>query len=149
MNASEPGDGTLSAVDQVELARLVTELTWRIDHGKADTAHELFADQGELILGPESIFKGVGQIRQWGRHLIEDDPYPGIRHVCTNMRFVADGDGAAIGTTLVTAYVRREDGPAATVPFAIGEDHDRFVRTEQGWRFLSRRWELLFSAAES
>jgi hypothetical protein len=33
-------------IDHMQLTRLVTEVAWRIDHGKADTVHELFVDDG-------------------------------------------------------------------------------------------------------
>ena len=32
--------------------------------------------------------------------------------------------------------------------FSVGEDHDRFVRTEEGWRFVSRRWIELFARGD-
>jgi hypothetical protein len=32
-----------------------------------------------------------------------------------------------------------------TVPVAVGVDHDVFVRTAEGWRFSSRRWNPLFT----
>jgi uncharacterized protein (TIGR02246 family) len=131
----------LEDADHAELARLVTEISWRIDHGKADTVHELFVDDGEMILG-ETRLSGREEIRAWGRGLL--DAAWRIRHVTTNMRFVADGDDAAVGTTLVTAYMDERGGPGTTQPWAVGEDHDRFVRTDQGWRLVSRTWDELF-----
>jgi hypothetical protein len=74
------GEQFVGEADHLQLAQLVTEIAWRIDHGKADTVHELFVDEG----------------------------------------------------------------PGTTVPGAVGEDHDRFVRTDQGWRFVSRSFDLLF-----
>jgi hypothetical protein len=60
------------------------------------------------------------------------------------MRFIADGDDRAEGTTVITQYMDQGDGPGRTLPAAVGEDHDRFVRTDQGWRFVSRSFDLLF-----
>jgi hypothetical protein len=60
------------------------------------------------------------------------------------MRFVADGDDAAEGTTLLVQYLAEGDGLGTTLPRAVGEDRDRFVRTDQGWRFISRSFEQLF-----
>lgn len=77
--------------DHLELARLVIEIAWRIDHGKAGTVHELFAEQGQMNLGQTSL-TGKEEIREWGRK--RDDVTYRTRHVCTNMRFVADGDDA-------------------------------------------------------
>jgi hypothetical protein len=31
----------------------------------------------------------------------------------------------------------------------VGEDHDRFVRTEHGWRFKSRQWKPLFARTKT
>jgi hypothetical protein len=60
------------------------------------------------------------------------------------MRIVADSDDAAEGTTLVTACMHERDAPATTVPLTVDEDHDRFVRTERGWRLVSGTWAQLF-----
>jgi hypothetical protein len=64
-------------------------------------------------------------------------------------RFVYDGDNAAIGTTVLTVFmVPGEQAPTAA-PFNVSEDHDRFVRSEQGWRFASRRWVKLFARGDT
>jgi hypothetical protein len=65
------------------------------------------------------------------------------------MRFMADGPNASEGTTLLTVYMVAGVGHAGTLPWSVGEDHDRFVRTEQGWRLLSRRWVELFTRGDS
>ena len=75
---------------------------------------------------------------------VEAPPWHRIRHVCGNMRFVADGPNPAEGTRLLTVFMVEKPGAATTLPWRVGEDHDRFVRTEQGWRLVSRRWADLF-----
>ncbi len=129
--------------DHVALERLVTEVTWRIDHGRAESISELFVSEGIMDLG-ETRLQGREAIHPWGILLQTDNTYPGIRHVSTNMRFVLEGNDKARGTCLVTAYVDEADGPGSTLPLVVGEDHDTFVRTEEGWRFLSRTWDPLF-----
>ena len=105
-----------------------------------------YVDDGEFYLGPTPL-RGHQAIYEWGRHLVEAPPWRCICYVCGNMRFRADGPNAAEGTTVLTVYMVA--GPeAATVPWSVGEDHDRFVRTEQGWRFASRRWVELFSRGD-
>ena len=128
--------------DYIELSRLVIEHGWRTDNGRADTVHELYVDDGVLDLG--SPMRGRLAIRDWGRQLVQSPPWRIIRHVCGNMRFVADGPNDAHGTTVLTVFMVA--GPAAptTVAFDVGEDHDRFVRTDDGWRIASRRWVELF-----
>jgi hypothetical protein len=137
----------VSPTDYVELSRLVLEHGWRTDHGRADTIHELYVDNGELVLPPTHL-RGREAIREWGRQLVQFPPWRSIRHVCGNMRFVVDGPNSAHGTTVLTVFMVAGTAAAMTVPFSVGEDHDRFVRTEQGWRLLSRRWEELFARGD-
>jgi SnoaL-like domain len=136
----------VSDADHVQLARLITEISWRIDHGRAATVHELFVDDGEMSLGPKQVLQGRDAIREWGLQ-IERAAWR-IRHVSTNMRFVSEGDGVASGISLVTAYMAEGEEPGTTLPWAVGEDHDQFVRTSEGWRLRSRRWEPLFMRPE-
>ena len=131
----------VSEEDHLQLARLVIEIGWRIDHGQAETVHELFVDDGEMGLG-EARLKGRDELREWGRRRSEATSR--TRHVSTNMRFVADGDDYADGTTVLTVYMEEGDGPGTTLPRSVGEDRDRFVRTAHGWRFVSRDYDELF-----
>ena len=137
----------VSETDHVQLSRLVTEHAWRADNGRADTIHELYIDDGQLIVGPTPL-RGRAAILEWGRQLVAKPPWRIIRHVCGNMRFVSDGPDAAEGTTILTVFMVAGAEVATTQPFSVGEDHDRFVRTEEGWRFVSRRWVELFSRGD-
>jgi len=137
----------VSETDHVQLICLVTEHAWRADNGRADTIHELYVDDGELMLGPTPL-RGRAAILEWGRQLVANPPWRVIRHVCGNMRFVTDGPDAAEGTTILTVFMVAGSEAATTQPFSVGEDHDRFVRTEEGWRFVSRRWVELFARGD-
>ena len=64
----------VSETDHVQLSRLVTEHAWRVDHGRADTIHELYVDDGELIVGPTPL-RGRAAILEWGRQLVENPPW--------------------------------------------------------------------------
>jgi hypothetical protein len=133
----------VSESDHVQLSRLVTEHAWRVDNGRADTVHELYLDDGELIV-PPALLRGRQAIYEWGRRLVEAPTWRCIRHVCGNMRFVARGANEAEGTTVLTVFMVAGSGAATTLPWMVGEDHDRFVRTEHGWKLVSRRWVELF-----
>ena len=61
---------------------------------------------------------------------------------------VADAVDAAVGVVITAAYLDEGDAQASTLPFTVGEDNDRFVRTDQGWRFVSRHWDQLFDREE-
>jgi hypothetical protein len=93
----------VSEADHLQLSCLVTEHAWRVDHGRADTVHELYAEDGALDVG--TPLRGRQAIHEWGRRLVEVPPWRSIRHVCGNMRFVADGVGAAEGTTILTVFM--------------------------------------------
>ncbi|MGW4464019.1 nuclear transport factor 2 family protein [Micromonospora sp. NPDC004704] len=140
--------GLVSDADHVSLSRLVGESGWRVDAGRASTLHELFTENGVLDIGQPA--QGRDAIRAWGEELERNNPFPGIRHLASNMRFVAtgvdaDGRDTAEGVTVLTVYLNDADGRSISTPWNIGEDHDRFVRTEAGWRFTHRTWVQLFS----
>ena len=137
----------VSDSDYVQLSRLITEITWRIDHGRAGKVHELFAEDGVLYLGGDRVVSGREALRQWG----QERERAGLRtrHAVTNMRFLSDGPDAATGTSLLTVYVAEDDKIGSSLPGNIGEDHDRFVRTEHGWRLAERRWEELFARPQT
>lgn len=137
----------VSGDDHIQLSRLVTEHSWRIDNGRADTLHELYVEDGELAL-PGVTLRGRQAIQEWGRQLAAVSPWRSIRHVCGNMRFQADGPNAAEGTTILTVFMVAGTEPATTLPWSVGEDHDRFVRTEHGWKLASRRWVELFARGD-
>jgi hypothetical protein len=133
----------LSNDDHARLTRLVVELVWRIDHGRADTAHELFTEAGEMVLGPAEI-RGRDQLMAWGAERSGLDRL--TRHVCTNSRFLMTGPDSAVGDTLLTVYLHDGDGSAVAQPMVVGEYHDEFARVDGRWLFTSRRMERLFEA---
>jgi hypothetical protein len=129
-------DHIVSEDDHIALTRLVTELVWRIDHGRADEVDELFTNDGEMTLGPTSLH-GRSELKEWGRAL--NDSSFRTHHVCTNMRFVHTGGDQVEGTTTLTVYLADAASTNQTIPSVVGEYQDRFVRTPGGWRFVSRR----------
>jgi hypothetical protein len=137
----------VSESDYIELSRLVTEHTSRNDGGHADTIYELYSEDGELDIGTGTL-RGREAIHEWGRKLVETAPWRIIRHAATNMRFVYDGHDEAVGTTMLTVFMVAGSNDATTLPWNVGEDHDRFVRTTDGWRIGSRRWVNLFSRGD-
>jgi hypothetical protein len=139
------GQQLVTDADHGELERLVTEAAWRVDEGRSETLSELFTEDGVLVLGTNEL-KGRGAIRTWGQQLDAARTYKCIRHVAGNMRLTVVGDHEAEGVTILTVFM--DDETNSSIPWVVGEDHDRFVRTEQGWRFKSRRWKQLFARPE-
>ena len=60
------------------------------------------------------------------------------------MRFTEGGDGRATSSTLLTVFIHEGDDRGPAIPSVVGEDADEFVRTDAGWRFVSRTFEVLF-----
>ena len=132
----------VNAADYIELFRLVNEIAWRIDHGRADTVWQLFTPSGTLDSGGRPLV-GQDEIRRWGEERSRSSAK--TRHICSGMRFDYDGPDKAVGSTLLTVFMGEEAKVSAAIPSVVGEDHDEFVRTAEGWRFDSRRFEVLFS----
>jgi hypothetical protein len=56
---------------------------------------------------------------------------------------VSDADRLAL-SRLVAEIIHEGDGGGPAIPSIMGEDTDEFARTEGGWRFVSRAFEVLF-----
>jgi len=137
----------VSESDYVELSRLVIEHTFRADNGHANTLDELYAENGELIL-PGVELRGRLAIREWGQQIVKNAPWRLIRHVCGNMRFISTGSNTAEGVVVLTVFMVTGQDAATTIPLTVGEDHDRYIRTEEGWKFISRKWVELFTRGD-
>lgn len=130
--------------DYVQLERLALEINWRIDSGAGETLPELFTEAGSINTLGEPVV-GHDAIRQWGAAMsAPDSPIAGIHHLLTNFRFLADGADAAIGTFYVTAFLHGAPQTPGTLPFAMGQVTDRYLRTDAGWKAESRVFQPFF-----
>lgn len=68
------------------------------------------------------------------------------RHVCSNTEIVQRGPETAEGLTYFTFYkaVGTADVCDVEGPELVGEYHDLFVLTVQGWKFQSRKITVIF-----
>ena len=130
--------------------RLVYRYAQLLDLGQAEKVPELFVDDG--------VWELPGRIRFAGRAELDagiptrlNAPGRTARHLCMNVVIDVLGPDEAVGTSYMVNY--RYDDPSGVPadvaptgdPVYIGEYHDRFVRTEDGWRFHQRRTELAFA----
>ena len=132
----------VSDADHVSLSRLVVEFAWRVDHSQADRVWELFVPDGALDTSGTPL-AGQDAIRDWGRARAASTVQ--TRHICSCMRFTYRGDGRASGSTLLTVFMHDGEGRGPAVPAVVGEDTDEFIRTDAGWRFVSRTFQTLFA----
>ncbi len=134
-------------VDVKACENLITEYCHLVDFGNASAIADLFTDDGYWS-GPGAEMVRQDQIRA-GFSARQDIARRQSRHLCTNVLVRVEGDEA---TSLCYLLNFRHDSgtgvaesPApAGLPKYVGEYHDRFVRTSEGWRFASRHCELAF-----
>ena len=132
----------VSDAEHVSLSRLVVEFAWRVDHSQADRVWELFVPDGVLDTRGTPL-AGHDAIRDWGRARAASTVR--TRHNCSCMRFTYRGDGRASGSTQLTVFMHDGAGRGPAVPAVVGEDTDEFIRTDAGWRFVSRTFQTLFA----
>jgi len=111
-----------------------------VDYGVFLDSHDfegyasLFADDGEILLGPLGRAKGPEQIRQ----MMEKNLGPvggGSFHLVTSPRVELDGDKA---TAKVMWTVIQRDGDGKPFVGMIGHHIDELVRRDGRWLFFRR-----------
>ena len=128
--------------------RLMTDYTRFVDFGEAGRIADLFtADgiweaDGVQMVGRDAIRAGFSARQGVERRT--------SRHVCTNVAVDVLGPHEARALSYLVNY--RHDSRSGTAerpapvdhPKFVGEYHDRFVHTADGWRFAHRRCDLAF-----
>ena len=134
-------------VDEKACEKLIAEYCHLVDFGNASAIADLFT-AGGYWSGPGVEMIGQDQIRA-GFSARQDVTRSQSRHLFTTVLVRVEGDEA---TSLCYLLNFRHDSPTgvaespapAGLPKYVGEYHDQFVRTSDGWRFESRRFELAF-----
>lgn len=138
---------TQRIADERACERLVMQYTHLVDSGNAPAIADLFVTDG-VWRTDEFAMDGQQEIRD-GFTRRQGVTRRQSKHVCTNVLIDVDGDEAA-GRCYLVNY--RHDSPTgeaekpapADVPKFVGEYHDRFVRTADGWRFMDRYCDMAF-----
>ncbi|WP_181783404.1 nuclear transport factor 2 family protein [Pseudonocardia pini] len=119
--------------DLAEIGRLVTAYCTLLDRGELAAFAGLFADDGELDLGPAGRAAGRAGIEDLMRRTLP--PVGGVAHVPAAPSVEIDGDTAR-GEVMWTVVTAAREGRAPAI--AVGLHRDRYVRSEGRWRFRSR-----------
>jgi hypothetical protein len=127
---------------------LVTRLVHYSDRHLKKESSELFTIDGTWIRGGTPFT---------GREAIVNSftlpPTEVLRHFATSTMIDVEDERTARGVTyyLLYRYDPQSEEPKLPLPlrqpFAIGEWHDRFVKTDEGWRFAHREVRRLFQSA--
>ncbi|WP_187368961.1 nuclear transport factor 2 family protein [Baekduia soli] len=128
--------------------RLIVDYARLVDFGNASGIADLFTEDGVWI-GSDLHLDGREAIREW---FVEREALSRrvSRHVFTNIGVDVLSPDEAQSICYMINYRRdRRDGGdelpvAGDIPKWVGECHDRFARTADGWRFTQRRVEVAF-----
>jgi 3-phenylpropionate/cinnamic acid dioxygenase small subunit len=109
------------------------------DSGRFDEVAALFAADGVLETPDHVEHRGCDAIRAFvggtGAALAGATTVPLIRHHISNLRIAVTGSDDATGAAYF--FVLTERGPDHW-----GRYRDRYIRTDEGWRFAHRRVRL-------
>lgn len=121
--------------DLQAIHQLFVDYGEHLDTGNFDAYAELFADDGEVLLGPLGRAKGRAEIRDLMTRTLGAD-VGSTFHVVSSPRVELDGD-TATSTVMWTVAALGDDGLARIT--MVGHHIDDLVRTGKGWRFQRRR----------
>ena len=121
--------------DLEEIHQLLVDYGHHLDAADLDAYAELFADEGELLLGPVARASGRTEIKT-----VMSKALAGAKgnsyHVITSPRVSLDGDTA---TSEAMWTVIERDGDGKPNVGMIGHHVDELVRERGRWRFRRRR----------
>jgi hypothetical protein len=117
--------------DLEEIRQLFVDYGYLLDLGDYAAYAQLFAEDGELLLGPLGRAKGRQEIES----MMARVGGAGSLHLITSPIVTLDGD-LAVARVMWTVINRAEDG----TPFVgmVGHHEDELVREAGRWRFRRR-----------
>jgi uncharacterized protein (TIGR02246 family) len=120
--------------DLMAIHQLFVDYGRYLDAGDVDAYASLFAEDGEVLLGPLGRAKGRDAIRQlMGRALGQPG---GSYHIVSSPQVVLDGDRATASVMWSVIARSAEGTPALTM---VGRHVDELRRERDGWRFVRRK----------
>lgn len=133
----------LDLEDRLAITDLLSRYCHAMDAARADLCIELFIDDAVLDT-PVGAAEGRAAIRDWmeQRLALRSSEYQ-VGHYMLNPLLASLGPGWARvrSMLLYTRQAIKGDGGAELLGTGIYED--QVLKTERGWRFQSRRYELL------
>lgn len=120
---------------EADCARLIALYANLNDEARWDEVAELYAEDGVMVrpTAPNAPVAGREAILE----AFKARPPRTTRHICSNVVIDVESDSTARGTSAMLLFT----GEAAPL---VGSFHDRFILTDDGWRFAERRGSLIF-----
>lgn len=118
-----------------DCARLIALYANLNDRARWQDLAALYAENGRMArpTAPDEWIEGRDAILA----AFQSRPARTTRHVCSNVVIDVINDASAAGESAMLLFTG--DGAPK-----VGSFHDRFVRTDAGWRFAERRGSLTF-----
>lgn len=143
-------DFELTQAIELACSRLVNQFAVFNDAGQYVKLADLFSENGIYArpTDPDNFVKGRDAIVAAFQARPADKL---TRHLMTNIVIDVTGPDSATGIAYITLYAGSTERPAekggfiANASQLIGEYHDEFVRTDQGWKFAKRQGRLVFT----
>jgi uncharacterized protein (TIGR02246 family) len=121
--------------DLLEIHQLFVDYGLALDAGDFDAYAELFADDGEVLLGPMGRAKGRDEIKALMTKTLSGGIGPSF-HIISSPQVQLEGDTAT--SQVMWSVVNRDDAGGATLAM-IGRHRDDLVRENGRWKFARRR----------
>lgn len=121
--------------DLMEIHQLFVDYGRHLDAGDFDAYAGLFADDGEVLLGPLGRAKGRDEIRAVMTKSLAGSQGNSL-HIISSPAVTLDGDRA---TSVVMWTVVQRDADGAPSVSMIGRHVDELVRERGRWRFQRRK----------
>ncbi len=120
---------------EADCARLIALYANLNDEARWEEVVALYAEDGVMVrpTAPNAPVAGREAILE----AFKARPPRITRHICSNVVIDVESDTTARGTSAMLLFT----GEAAPL---VGSFHDRFVLTDDGWRFAERRGSLIF-----
>ncbi len=120
---------------EADCARLIALYANLNDEARWDEVAELYANDGIMVrpTAPNAPVAGREAILE----AFKARPPRTTRHICSNVVIDVESDSTARGTSAMLLFT----GEGAPL---VGSFHDRFILTDEGWRFAERRGSLIF-----
>lgn len=134
-----------SPVVRAAIEGLISEFSWRIDHGNGFGVEELFTADGVYALGSAAKANGRDEIAEFYRRRRAAGPRTS-RHLFSNLHFTSVSDDRAEATCVLTLHAADGIPPLPLSPVMVADYRDEYVWDGTAWLFGRREIEVVFGA---
>ena len=120
--------------DLVEINQLFVDYGRYLDLGDFGSFAALFAEEGEILLGPVARARGRKEIQAVMEASLSAQVGE-TKHIISSPAIALDGDRAT-SVVMWTVVARTDDGAAVTL---VGRHEDELVREQGRWRIKRRK----------